>query len=160
MPQYVLDANTISQIYRAFYKDRFPSFWRRFDGLVLSGRAASVSAVEAELHRRSGLAFAIQELKQLNRDFFSTPTSDEQNFVARIFQVPHFQGLISIQAVQRGWEVADPYIIAKAGVLADGCVVTEEERRPNAAKIPNVCDYFGIDCINLEELMEREGWQF
>ena len=160
MPHYILDTSTLSQIYRAFYKDRFPSFWRRFDGLVSSGRATSVSAVEAELNRRSGLAFAIQELKQLNRDFFSTPTGDEQNFVSRIFSVPHFRSLVSAQAIQRGWEVADPYIIAKAGVLADGCVVTEEERRPNAAKIPNVCDYFGVDCINLEELMEREGWQF
>ncbi len=40
------------------------------------------------------------------------------------------------------------------------CVVTEEVRRPNAARIPNVCDHFGIGCINLEQLMEREGWQF
>lgn len=160
MPHYILDTSTISQIYRAFYKDRFPSFWRRFDGLVESGGATSVSAVEVELHRRSAVAFAIPELRQLNRDFFATPTSAEQEFVARIFRVRRFRSLISAQAVQRGEEVADPYLIAKAGIIADGCVVTEEEHRPNAAKIPNVCDHFGIDCVNLEGLMQREGWQF
>ena len=40
------------------------------------------------------------------------------------------------------------------------CVVTEEIYRPNAAKIPNVCEYFNIECINLQQLMIREGWQF
>ncbi len=39
-------------------------------------------------------------------------------------------------------------------------VVTEETFRPNAAKIPNVCQHFGIECINLRQLMEREGWRF
>ena len=160
MPQYVLDNSTISQIYLAFYKDRFPSFWLRFDGLVASGRATSVRAVEVELNRLSKVSFAVQELKRLNRDFFSTPTSDEQNFVARIFGVQHFRSLIDAKAKQMGREVADPYIIAKAGASMDMCVVTEEKFSPNAARIPNVCEHFGIACINLEGLMEREGWQF
>lgn len=160
MPQYVLDDNTISQIYLAFYKDRFPSFWRRFDDLVVSGRATSVRAVELELNRLPKVSFAVPELKRLNRDFFSTPTSDEQNFVARIFEVPHFHNLINAKAKQTGREVADPYIIAKAGASMDMCVVTEEKFSPNAAKIPNVCDRFDVDCINLEGLMQREGWQF
>lgn len=160
MPQYVLDTNTISQIYRAFYKDRFPSLWSRFEDLVSSGAATSVRAVEVELRRRSALALAIQELKELNRDFFSTPTGTEQEFVARIFRVRRFHSLIDAKARQMGREVADPYLIAKAGVLADGCVVTEEVGRPNAARIPNVCQHFGIDCTNLEGLMQREGWQF
>ena len=57
--------------------------------------------------------------------------------------------------------MADPFIIAKAGVsLEESCVVTEEADRPNAVRIPNVCEYFNIECINLEQLMEREGWQF
>jgi hypothetical protein len=35
-----------------------------------------------------------------------------------------------------------------------------EEFKPNGAKIPNICDHFGIGCLSLEEFMEREGWQF
>ena len=49
MTEYSLDTSTLSQIYRSLYKDRFPSFWVRFNELISSGRASSVSEVEAEL---------------------------------------------------------------------------------------------------------------
>ena len=159
MTDYSLDTNTLSQIYRFYYKDRFPSFWVRFNSLVSSARASSVSEVETELRGPIGLSSAVQELKRLNHDFFSAPSSGEQDFVAQIFRVPHFLNLISAKAIAKGTPVADPFVIAKAASMGM-CVVTEEVRRPNAARIPNVCDHFGVDCINLEQLMQREGWQF
>lgn len=58
-----------------------------------------------------------------------------------------------------GDPAADPFVIARAKIIG-GCVVTEEKLKPNAAQIPNVCDHFGIDCTNLEGLIEAEGWQF
>ena len=157
---YAFDSNTLSQIYRFYYKDRFPSFWSRFHALVSAGRASSVSEVEAELTRRLGLVAAVQELKKLNQGFFAVPSPGEQAFVAQIFSVPHFRNLISAKAIAKGDPVADPFLIAKAGSSIRICVVTEETRRPNAVRIPNVCDHFSIDCINLEQLMEREGWRF
>ena len=160
MTDYSMDSNTLSQIYRFYYEDRFPSFWERFNALVSSGRASSVSELEAELARRSGLDSTVRELKQLNQGFFALPSSEEQLFVAQIFSVPHFRNLISAKAIAKGLPVADPFVIAKAGASMGMCVVTEEIHRPNAARIPNVCDYFGIECINLEQLMEREGWRF
>ena len=41
----------------------------------------------------------------------------------------------------KGKPVADPFVIAKA-------------------KIPNVCNHFGILCINLDGFMEKENWTF
>ena len=67
--------------------------------------------------------------------------------------------LVSEQDLLAGNLRADPFIIAKAKVL-NGCVVTEERRKPNAAKIPNVCEHFGVDYTNLQGFMEREGWRF
>ena len=160
MMDYVLDTNTISHIYRSYYKDRFPSFWERFNDLARGGRAGSVSEVEEELNRGPGLSAAVRELKQLNANFFAVPSLEEQQFIGRIFAVPHFAGLISAKAMARGTPVADPFIIARAGTGLGSFVVTEETFRPNAAKIPNVCQHFGIDCINLEQLMEHEGWRF
>ncbi|CCI17613.1 conserved hypothetical protein [Microcystis aeruginosa PCC 9807] len=55
--------------------------------------------------------------------------------------------------------VADPFIIA-AAKIKDGCVITEEALKPNAPKIPTVCQQLSIDCTNVQGLMEREGWQF
>ena len=160
MTDYSMDTNTISQIYRFYYKDRFPSFWVRFNDLVSSGRASSVSEVEVELRRRTGLVPAVQELKQLNQDFFSQPSAEEQAFVSQIFSVPRFSGLIGAKAIAKGTPVADPFVIAKAGTSMGMYVVTEESNRPNAVTIPSVCNYFGIECINLQQLMEREGWRF
>lgn len=59
----------------------------------------------------------------------------------------------------QGKPVADPFVIARAKVL--NCqVVTTEVFRDNSAKIPNVCKYFSVQCINLEKFMEQEGWTF
>ena len=161
MTDYTLDSNTLSTIYRFYYKDAFPSFWSKFDDLVRSGQASSVSEVEAEMMRKLGLDAAVRELKGLNQRFFTIPSAEEQQFVAQIFGVSHFSGLISANAITQGTPVADPFLVAKAGAsIKKMCVVTEETYLPNAAKIPNVCDHFGIECINLQQLMEREGWRF
>ena len=159
MTDFSFDTSTLSLVYRFYFKDRFPSFWIRFNELVSSGRARSVSEVEEELSRGLGLISAVQDLKHLNSNFFEQPSSAEQSFVAEIFAVPHFRNLLSAKAIAAGTPVADPFVIAKAAILGM-CVVTEEKESPNAARIPNVCNYFDIDCINLEQMMEREGWRF
>ena len=160
MTDYCLDTNTISTIYRFYYRDSFPSFWENFSDLVGSGRAGSVSEVEIELSRSPGLISAVQELKELNQGFFSLPSPTEQEFVTEIFEVRRFRSLLVGGNAARGNPVADPFVIAKARAFPGMCVVTEEIYRPNAAKIPNVCEYFNIECINLQQLIIREGWQF
>ena len=160
MTDYCLDTNTISSIFRFYYRDSFPSFWENFSDLVGSGRASSVSEVEIELSRSPGLVSAVQELKGLNQEFFSLPSSTEQEYVTEIFGVRRFRSLLGGGTAARGNPVADPFVIAKARAFPGICVVTEEIYRPNAAKIPNVCEHYGIECINLQQLLQREGWQF
>jgi DNA-binding transcriptional ArsR family regulator len=50
--------------------------------------------------------------------------------------------------------------IAKAAGLNDGCVVSSERFKENAAKVPNVRDDFGVEHMDLETFMERENWTF
>ena len=71
----------------------------------------------------------------------------------------NFRSMISKQSILKGTPVADPFVIA-AAYIRNGQVVTQEGRKPNAAKIPNVCAHFDIKCLNLEGLMEKEGWTF
>ena len=80
-------------------------------------------------------------------------------FVVRIFEIPHFRQLVGDKQLARGSPVADPFVIASE-YERGASVVTEEINRVNAGKIPNVCARFGVECINLQELMEREGWSF
>ncbi len=39
-------------------------------------------------------------------------------------------------------------------------VVTMEKPRLNAAKVPNICQHFGVPCLGLEDFMQWEGWRF
>lgn len=53
----------------------------------------------------------------------------------------------------------DPFVVA-AGKVKDATVVTQEGLKPNAAKVPNVCEHFNVPCLNLEEFMAQQGWAF
>jgi Domain of unknown function (DUF4411) len=78
---------------------------------------------------------------------------------SKIYSVTHFQQNIEQQKLLKGGKNADPFVIAKAAI--DGrAVVTMEQLRPNAVKIPNICQHFSVKCLSLEEFMEEEGWQF
>jgi hypothetical protein len=35
-----------------------------------------------------------------------------------------------------------------------------EQFKKNAAKIPNICQHFGVPCLDLRGFMAKEGWVF
>lgn len=76
-----------------------------------------------------------------------------------IFKKRHFQDNIEKIKLLKGGPVADPFLVAKAKAL-NGIVVTQEEFKPNSVKLPNICEFMGVQCTNLEGLMEKEDWQF
>ena len=97
--------------------------------------------------------------KEQKNVLFLESTVEELRFVAQIFQVKHFQAMIRKQERLKGKPVADPFVIARAKI-SGACVVTQEKMTENAAKIPNVCDHFGIRWINLEGFMKEANWTF
>ena len=72
----------------------------------------------------------------------------------RVWRSKHWQ-----RKLLKGGKNADPFVIARAAVEG-GIVVTMEQLKPKAAKIPNICQHFGIQCLTLDEFMEAEGWEF
>jgi hypothetical protein len=94
-----------------------------------------------------------------HKQMFLQPTAAEAGFVVEIFAVPHFRSLVGEMQRLKGRPVADPFVIASARVRG-GSVVTEEANKPNAAKIPNVCEHFGIHWTNLEGFLKQVGWTF
>lgn len=154
---YVFDASSFI-VLGHYFPERFPSFWRNLGDFVSQGKVISVKEVYNELSRKAG-KLHLQEWVKANRGLFIPPSKDETLFVSQIFSVPHFQQLVGQKQTLKGTPVADPFVVASAKIRK-GCVVTEEEERPNAAKIPNVCKYFEVECANLEGFMEREGWRF
>ena len=154
---YLFDTNSF-RVLSHYFPDIFPTVWEKINLLVNNGNLVSVREVYNELERGSE-SFIIDWAKENRKKIFLTPSAKEMAFVSQIFAVPHFQNLVTNKQILKGTPVADPFIIAAAKVKK-GCVVTEEVFKPNAAKIPNVCQYFNIDCTNVQGFMQREGWKF
>lgn len=154
---YILDTNSF-EVVGNYFPGRFPTFWERFEAAVADNTVRSVREVYNEVQERARKEW-LRDWARQNRSIFRQPTPKETEFVAEIFRVAHFRQLVGTRQRLRGKPVADPFLIAAAKVQ-DGCVVTEESFRPNAARIPNVCEHFGIKCTNFEGFLERNDWAF
>jgi hypothetical protein len=154
--KFVFDTSALVRL-NSYYPDVFPAFWQNFNKAVTDGEVLSTREVLRELDRE--VEDHILTWAKDNARIFTVPTADQLNYVARILAIPHFQQLIGKKQQLAGTPVADPFVIAFAGVLG-GTVVTEELKKPNAAKIPNVCESFGIPFVNLEGFMRAKGWVF
>lgn len=154
---FVFDTSSF-RILRHYYPNRFPSVWTGLEDLVAGGEVVSTREVFNELERFDDPGPLLEWVKK-HREIFTTPTNEETDFVARIFQVAHFRSLIGQKSILIGRPVADPFVVA-AAVVRDATVVTQEVFKENAAKIPNVCRHFGIACLNLEQFMTHHRWNF
>ena len=153
---YVFDSDALVDLFNNYYPNRFPSLWKNFNKAVDDGMIISVREVYKEI---SDYGDQLSGWSKKNKKLFHEPTYEETVFITEIFKITHFQFLIRKKERLLGKPVADPFIIAKAK-LDNGCVITQESEKPNAAKIPNVCKHFQIECTNLEGFMERENWVF
>lgn len=154
---YVFDTSAFI-IIGHYYPDQFPTFWKRFDTAVDSGEIVSVRETLNELSTNASRPWLAQWVKE-HSSIFKVPTAKETDFVGEIFRIPHFQMLVSGKARLGGKPVADPFLIAAAKVLG-GTVVTDETMKPNAARIPNVCQHFNVACTNPEGFLAEMGWRF
>ncbi len=161
MTIYVFDTSPLVDIFRHYYRERFPTFWSKFDAIITEERTTSTREVQRELQGREDSA---AQWSRHNIAIFPTPSEAEAIFVREIFAIPHFQQNISEKERKQGRPVADPFVIARAKCLRDNrldtYVVTSEKLKENAARIPNICEHFGIPWVNLEEFMQRERWKF
>jgi len=153
---YVIDTSVISALHRNYYRKSFPSLWKRFDEMVASSQFTSTREVQRELE--DGAATPLAWARE-NEHLFPTPTADEAQVVVAIYAIKRFQANIEQQKLFKGGRNADPFLIARAS-CCKGTVLTMEQMKPNAAKIPNICDHFKIPCVDLQRFMENEGWTF
>ena len=49
MTIYVFDSGPLIDLFRHYYRERFPSFWQQFDEMVEDGRITSTREVSNEL---------------------------------------------------------------------------------------------------------------
>lgn len=154
---YVYDTNTFSDLFKSFYRSRFPSLWERFDEMIEGERITSTREVKREIV--IGPVAPLVEWTKDHGDVFTTPNADEALFIRDIYAVRHFQQNIEERKILKGGLNADTFIIAKAASI-QGTVVTLEKAKKNGVRVPNICEHFKVPCMNLEEFMEAEDWSF
>ena len=164
---YIVDNSTISQIFRAFYRSAFPSFWDQFDNMVKNGIITSVRTVRLELDKMLVIRRS-PKLPHISQPstavFFEEPSAREQALVRQMMNDPDLSAASSRwrSKNERGTEDADPYLIAKvrASILPATVVTEESQELSRTAGIYAVCHHFGSSCINLEQMMDRLAWQY
>ena len=157
--RYIFDTSSFFELER-FYPDIFKSVWIKLDKLVNDRLLFSTREVWNEMDRGDLSPHLHKWIEEKGREnIFSIPEAEELIFVQKILSVKHFQNLIGTRQILSGRPVADPFVVACAKIKCE-TVVTEERNQPNAAKIPNVCEYFDIPCVNLEKFMIEQGWEF
>jgi hypothetical protein len=154
---YIFDTSAFI-VLKHYYRQSFPSLWTGLEELIDAGVLLSTREVYNELQNYNDADY-IQTWANDHKEIFETPSNNELEFVAGIFQIAHFRALISQKAALKGTPVADPFVVA-AAAIKNAAVVTQESLKPNAAKIPNVCDHFGIRSVKLHEFMAEQGWNF
>ena len=155
MADYVLDTNVVIDGRIRWYRPAsFATLWQNVEQLVVNGRALCPREVQTELER--GDAACLAWVKSMNGLVQESDTNVLTRAAAITAQFPLW--------VTPTANYADPFVIAHA--QARGWTVVTAERRagPTVAepnlRIPNVCDHFGVACINLPDLIEAEGWTF
>lgn len=165
--KYVLDSNIYIDFYDRYYSiHHFPSFWKQVPA-ILNGQVIIPKVVLDEHYQDPWFKSWLSKNCQ-------NPIVDERNYISEWQQVLNYltqNPFYKDEAVSdpgRGWAnsfIADGWLIAIA--LKDGLtIVTDELRNPNLtattkgvknAKIPDVCDHFGVRFISREDFFGEIG---
>ena len=155
---YVFDTNSFI-VLSHYYKDQFPSLWKKINKQVKANKIISVKEVFNEIESYESETDLKKWVKE-NKQIFQKMSKEESHIVADIFtKHPKFQNMVSQKARLKGKPVADPFIVAKA-IHIQGTVVSEETFHKNGIKIPNLCKEKGITCLKLRGFMEKHNWKF
>lgn len=160
---YLLDANTLIDAKRDYYPiERVPEFW---EWLVYQGQQGSIK-IPVEVYEE----FSDTKDKEGNKDNLATWAEEEEVKEALLFDEEAEPDLVS--RITYGGYVAnptddeldrigrDPFLISHAlRDIENRCIVTTENSKPSRSganrHIPDVCNEFGIQCINIFQLIQQ-----
>ena len=164
MQEYLLDTYMYIDSYDRYYrKDFFPTYWQQLSE-ILNSHVVIPIIVRDEITKND---WFLKWLRQhYKRDYLSHKRYIEQwQGVLNHIQTCGLYKESALTAQVRGWaneDIADPWIIAIAKELGL-TIVTEEQKVPNlgqgnpvkSAKIPDICDDWGVRCISRNDFFEE-----
>lgn len=155
--QYCLDANTFIEAKNIHYgMDFCPAFWDMLDIQSKAGFIFSIVQVNDELITgNDDLAIWAEERKN---DPLFVDTEDTATQLAFGKIADYVVANYSEEHATLFLGGADPWLIAKCKTLG-AVLVTKEVLAPGAkkVKIPNICQYFGVEYIRTHEMIRVLG---
>jgi len=153
---YVLDTNIFRKLLDHFPKKgtAFKMYWEKIDEKIEEGSIISVDECFNELMRHfSSNNINANWLKE-RKKMFKNPTDEESVIIRDLFCNRKMMECVSRKNILENRPVADAYLCAKAKSI-NGILVTDEKYKPNAAKLPNLCEEIKVKCISYDEFMEE-----
>lgn len=152
---HIFDTNSLRKL-NSFSKAVFPSLWEKVADAIDDETIVSTREVLREIAERDD---ELHEWCKFHSGMFPPPEASEAKFAGAILIHPKFEAHIPKTILTSKRPFADPYVIARASTVS-GIVVTEEKHKPTSAKIPTICEHFGIACMDLDAFMISQGWEF
>lgn len=153
---YVFDSGAFIDLFRHYYKDTFKSLWQKFDKLIEDGKIISVMEVKRELEIHDD---KLADWVKNHSKIFLKPNQEEANVIMHLYANLNFEHNIKKQDKLQYCNEADPFVVAKAKITGYKVVSTEKYKN-GGAKVPNLCEYEGVEHLSLEEFMKEEKWVF
>lgn len=153
MVDYITDSDVLINLSDHFNPNIFHSLWTNLLNMIENEEMASLSLVYNELGKKRQEE-TWNDIRD-NYNFFLKPTPEETIHLPNLESFETFQkhGLKS-----KVW--ADPFLICYA-IEHDCAVLTQESiRKFPQRKIPYVCKELGVDCLNLDEFMIQNNWNW
>lgn len=157
---YLIDASSLIEANNRYYSFDFcPGYWDWLEQQNTAGNVYSIDRIYDELN--SGNDPLVVWAKQRRTSFFLPVDSATITAMTQVTQWAN-GGNFTPRAQAEFQRGADPFLIAYA--LAHGhTVVTNEKSAPNAVanvKIPDVCQHFGVVCVDPFEMLRAEKARF
>lgn len=146
--KYVFDSNIFINLHQRQPRDIYPSVWNKIDELMANGTIISSREVYDELTRSDD---SLSEWAKSKKEYFLPSEIPIQERVSKILS--EHRGLVEGGKKQNN---ADPFVIALA--QENNCALVTEECRSNslvAPKIPNICDAYGVTCMNFVDFVRK-----
>jgi len=158
---YIIDTSSLIKIKEQYPRRTFPGVWQKLEDLCKNGRLIAPFEVLKEIEEGDD---ELNVWAKRFRNIFIKPDKRQTEIVRDILSKHPY-----LAKSQKIGPNADPWIIAlviqkneeeQQKLFQNVYIVVTEESKIKAQKIPSVCRNYGIDCINILKLFEKEGWKF
>ena len=153
MSVYVVDTCVIREMLFHFRREipTFDRMWDKVDQMIENGEIVFVKESFSELKRQCTSDENLKWLKS-KKEYFTAPSNRECEIVAQIYAQRNFQNNIARKNILNGQPVADAFLVARAkNIGEEAIVVSREILKPNAAKIPNICEALKVRYMDDKE---------